>query len=198
MRQAAGPETAVVLGVVVEEPGGAFHNTALLVAPDRVAEYHKRHLVPGAETGVTPGNSTLVADVLGQRVAVVICKDLDFPWTIRESAQAGARLVLAPAWDFTVDGWQHSQMATVRAAEGEFALVRPARDGLDVVTDHRGQVVHSSSTVTEPHQVVVSDVRVGDRTTAFTRFGDWLWVMALAALGGIGVSVGVSTAGRRR
>lgn len=197
LRAAAGTRTAVVMGVVVQDSdgqddGGQVRNTALLVTPDSGAEYYKRHLVPGSEAGVVPGEETLVADVLGERVGLVICKDLDFPWTIRESARAGARLVLAPAWDFTVDGWQHSQMATVRAAEGGFALVRPARDGLNIVADHRGRVVASTSTVSKPEQVVVTDVRVGGRTTPYSLLGDWVVVV------GVGVLAGITLRGLRR
>ena len=59
--------------------------------------------------------------------ALAICKDLDFPITIRGDAQKGIRLMMVPAADFESDGWIHARMSILRGVENGFAVVRAVR-----------------------------------------------------------------------
>ena len=58
--------------------------------------------------GTAPG-------LLGEGKAMAICKDMDFPDTIRNDAHVGLRLMAVPAWDSGVDAWIHARMAVLRA-----------------------------------------------------------------------------------
>lgn len=132
----------------------ADRNHLLLVASDgSFATYDKRHLVPGLESRFEPGESPVSVQVPGSTqgsprlaLALMICKDMDFPATAREAALVGAPDALAaaflvPAWDFDDDAWFHARLATLRGVELGLPVGRTARQGLLTVSDARGRVV---------------------------------------------------------
>jgi apolipoprotein N-acyltransferase len=124
----------LVLGAVV-----GTSNTALVASPDgQLHRYAKQHLIPGLEDSLEPGSGTLVLD---GGTGVLICKDLDFPATVRDTRAAGARLLVAPAWDFDRDGWLHSRMALARSVQFGMPVLRSARAGRLTVTDPYGRVI---------------------------------------------------------
>jgi apolipoprotein N-acyltransferase len=179
VRQAAGPDLAVSLGVVVKDAHGSLANRQILIMPDQEpVSYDKQHLLPATESEMTPGDQTVTVAYDHVRWGLLICKDLDFPWTVRATA-TNAQALLVPAWDFRVDGWLHSRMALVRAAENGTAMVRSARSGRATISDVHGHVVAEVDTVETPTQVLVSTVRVADQETPYTRLGDWLAYLAL-------------------
>lgn len=102
--------------------------------------YAKRHLVPVLEDRFTPGHES---GWLGQGRAMEICKDMDFPRTIRLDAAHGVRLMGVPAGDFNRDAWIHGRMAIMRGVENGFAVVRAASNGLVTASDDRGRLIAS-------------------------------------------------------
>jgi apolipoprotein N-acyltransferase len=104
-------QTGAVLVVGVARIGVARkHNEGRIYTPHaEVRSYDKEHLLPPFETSrFAPGTSrTLFAapgKAAGQTWGVAICKDMDFTNPARSYGQAGAGLMLVPAWDFHVDG----------------------------------------------------------------------------------------------
>ena len=124
----AAGETGSRIVISFEEHADQDRNLALTFDPDgTVTRYAKRHLVPGLER-LAPGTGP---GLLGQNRAVVICKDMDFPATIRSDARHAIGLMLVPAWDFDADRDIHANMAmfsVLRRRRRLFALVRAARD----------------------------------------------------------------------
>src|SRR5882724_4407976 len=104
-------------------------NEALILADDtEPAVYFKRHMVPGLEAAFIPGDLPLV---LQDHIGLAICKDMDFPSTLRSDARDGHPTLLAvPAWDFDRDGWWHARLAIMRGVEDGFAVARAAKQGL--------------------------------------------------------------------
>jgi apolipoprotein N-acyltransferase len=122
---------------------------------------------------------------LGNGRSVAICKDLDFPRTLRSDAKFGSiRLMAVPANDFVKDGWIHARMAIVRGVENGFAVVRSAFNGLQTVSDAQGRVLARASTV-QPGMVRLSaEVPLGPGPTLYTRIGDvFAWLCVALALG---------------
>ncbi len=83
-------------------PGGGTATSANLVGPGSggpLLTYRKRNLVETTPEHrvFTPGTELPVVEAGGMRVALVICWDIGHPETIREAAENGAELVLAPA-----------------------------------------------------------------------------------------------------
>jgi apolipoprotein N-acyltransferase len=171
----------IIAGFHSDAPPADF---ALSITPDgSVARYDKRHPVPGLEDRFTPGQAS---GWLGHGRAVEICKDMDFPGTIRPDAAKGARLVGVPAGDFGIDQWQHGRMAVMRAVEDGFAMVRPAHDGLVIASDAQGRLVAAKKDAPTGLTMVVADLPLGPGPTLYARIGDvfpWLCVIFSLLLG---------------
>jgi apolipoprotein N-acyltransferase len=118
----------------------------------------------------------------GQTWAVAICKDLDFTNPARGYGRADVGLMLAPAWDFRVDGFYHGHMAVMRAVEDGFSLARAARRGLLTVADNRGAVVAEIASDTAPFATVLATVATGHSGTLFLLLGDWFGWCAIVLL----------------
>ena len=166
---AASTETGVqiIAGFHSNTPPADF---ALSITPDgSVERYDKRHPVPGLEDRFTPGQ---VSGWLGHGRAMEICKDMDFPGTIRPDAARGTRLMGVPAGDFGIDRWQHGRMAVMRDVEDGFAMVRPAHDGLVIAADAQGRLVAVKQDASSGLTMVIADLPLGPGPTLYTRIGD--------------------------
>jgi apolipoprotein N-acyltransferase len=181
-------KVTIVAGVVLVKP---WRNTAASFLPDGSQQvYDKRHLLPPAEDKFKPGPGP---GLIGDARAVAICKDLDFPNTLRSDAlnaehQAGIRLMAVPANDFVKDGWIHARMAVMRGVENGFAVVRSAFRGVETASDAQGRLLARASTV-QPGMVRLSaDVPLGPGPTFYTRIGDvfaWVCVALSLVLGAV-------------
>lgn len=171
----------IVAGFHSHAPPADF---ALAIAPDgSVQRYDKRHPVPGIEDRFTPGRAS---GWLGEGRAMEICKDMDFPDTIRSDAAKGIRLMGVPAGDKGIDGWQHGIMSVMRGVEGGFAMVRPAHEGLEIVSDAEGRLVALKKDAPSGLTMTVADLPLGPGPTLYTRIGDvfpWLCVLGSLLLG---------------
>ena len=121
------------------------HNEARIYAPGvAVRSYDKEHLLPPGENVYTPGTALTLFNARSKSAqpswGVAICKDFDFTAPARSYGRAGVGLMLAPAWDFRVDGIWHGHIAVMRAVEDGFSLVRAARNGLLTVADDRALI----------------------------------------------------------
>lgn len=179
----------LVAGVVLVKP---WRNAAFSFLPDgSQRSYDKRHLLPPGEDKFTSGHGP---GPLGNGRSVAICKDMDFPGTLRSDAldvedKGGIRLMAVPANDFVKDGWSHARMAVMRGVENGFAVVRSAFNGLETVSDAQGRVLARASTA-QPGMVRLSaKVPLGPGPTLYTRIGDvFAWACVVLSLG-LGVAL---------
>ena len=170
----------VVTGVLDTTPEGRF-NAALAVPPSgEPVEYRKWH--NGDAKNLTSG--TALARVAG--LGLMVCMDVNFADPSRDYGEAGTGLVLVPASDEDVDGWQHSRTALIRGVENGFSVAWSAARGTPMVADAHGRVRAETHTGGSPFSVVVADVPAGSGMTPYARFGDWFaWLCSLVALAGI-------------
>lgn len=153
-------------------------NTAAAYVDDETFAYAKQHLLPVLEGQYQPGNATLALPGV-PRMSLAICKDLDFTHIGRDNA--GTQLLLAPAWDFGVDGWLHARMAILRGVENGFALARTARDGRMTLSDDRGRVLVDTSASGDV-ATAIGTLPLRDTHTLYARWGDWFaWLCVLAS-----------------
>lgn len=173
--------THIIAGVLGRGPPGDY---AFSFQPGgAVRRYSKRHLVPILEAQFKPGHQS---GWLGQGRAMEICKDMDFPATIRHDAMRGVRLMGVPAWDFGGDAWIHARMAIMRGVENGFALVRAANDGMVTASDAEGRLVASKIVAPAGLTQIVADLPLGPGPTFYTRTGDffvWLCGALVVAIG---------------
>jgi apolipoprotein N-acyltransferase len=154
-----------------------------------VWRYQKTHPAPGEPE--SPGNGLVptVQTPYG-RLSNVICADADYPSTLRQAGQARADVMLVPSNDWREIDPYHTQVATFRAIENGYALVRQASNGLSMTVDYEGNVLASSDFFTSDPQVMVAYVPMQGVHTIYATIGDmfaWLSVAGLVVL--IGVTI---------
>ena len=171
---------------------GAYESTlpgdlAFTFNPDgSVDTYAKRHPMPLMESQFAPGTQS---GLIGNGRAVTICKDMDFPRSIRDTSQSGVRLMAVPAGDFIDDAWIHSRLALMRGVENGFSVVRSAYLGLVIAGDSHGRVI--ASKMAWPHAgmtAIVADLPLGTGPTLYTRIGDvfaWFSIALAFAVGAL-------------
>jgi apolipoprotein N-acyltransferase len=163
--QATGAE--IVAGVLQRAPAG---DIAVAFEPDgHNSVYAKRHRLMPFEARFPPGTAP---GLLSEGKAMAICKDMDFPDTIRSDAHAGLRLMAVPAWDSDVDAWIHARMAVLRGVENGFAVARAANHGLLTASDANGRLI--AHKVVRPDQMdwILADLPLGPGPTLYTRIGN--------------------------
>jgi apolipoprotein N-acyltransferase len=182
------------------------YNASILFSPsgERVETYHKIRLVPFTEhfpwkeqlPGLyalllrfdvhlwEPGSRRVVFRIPGADFSTPICFEDAFPGEVRQFVRAGAGVIVNLSNDFwsltEVEAMQHAANAVFRAVENGRPLVRATASGLTCVVDTVGRITARAPLYEEA--VIVADVRTADdRTTLYTRWGDW-FPPALAAL----------------
>jgi apolipoprotein N-acyltransferase len=162
----------IVVGIASCIPGRSANQALVLGGDGRLAgTYVKRHLIPRLEARYRPGRELLVLPDGHHRLGVIICKDLDFPGLARSYRRGGARLLLAPAWDFGSDGWLHSRMAVLRGVESGVAVARVARGGRATISDAHGGIAVDA--VVARATSVSAMVRLTPEPTVYSRLGEW-------------------------
>jgi apolipoprotein N-acyltransferase len=188
---AADSHALVVTGLVVftTKDDHATHAADLAIAypPNgKPITYVKRHLLKGLEDNFVPGHAP---GFIGGGVAMAICKDMDFPRTLRDDANAGdIRMMAVPASDLKLDGWMHGRLAVLRGVENGFAVVRPANEGYVLVSDAQGRILARKSTMHPGMVSAIVDLPMGPGRTLYTRIGDvfpWLCVVLTILAGGV-------------
>ncbi len=172
-----------------------LQNRAYLVTPDGTiaGAYAKQHLVPFGEYvpfqkllffihrlveaagDFVPGTSSAPIGLGKKPLGVLICYEAVFPELARETALAGAEVLV----NITNDAWygrtsapyQHMEMAGWRAVECRVPLVRAANTGISTVFDAAGRMC-GALPLFETGQLTCT-VRPFRLVTTYMRYGDW-------------------------
>jgi apolipoprotein N-acyltransferase len=160
----------------------AFNSALFIDKEGRViSDYNKVHLVTGLENQFTPGNKAAIIKTDELQSGTPICKDLDFPQTIRKYGSGKVAVLFVPAWDFEIDDWLHSRMAILRGVEFGFSEVRAARQGRLTISDCYGRVTYESFSSKGQQAILLGDVSVRNLNTFYSRSGDWFGIVNLVA-----------------
>lgn len=141
--------------------------------------YQKNHPVPGLEpvpAGTVP--PPVVQTPYG-RLTNVICFDADFPGF----TQIDADIMMVPGLDWPEIGKTHTmKMASLRAIENGYSLIRQDFDGQSAAFDYHGHVLATQDTTLAPDtHVMIVDMPTKGSRTIYNRIGDvfgWLCVLA--------------------
>jgi len=199
-------KTCMVVGspaIEIDKQKTRYLNSAFLLAPDGevLGRSDKMHLVPFGEyvplakylpfvnklvEGIgdfSPGAALTPLDTGKAKIGVLVCFEVIFPELSREYVRAGSRLLV----NITNDAWfgrssapyQHLSMTVFRAVENRVPLVRAANTGITSIIDSRGHIRAMTQIFKET--CLSGEVRLGERGSVYTRFGD---LFALACVGG--------------
>ncbi len=156
MKQMAKANDAVITGSICVSDGGQFFNRLLWVRPDGyISFYDKRHLFRMGEEDVSfsSGNSLLIEEWKGWKIAPFICYDLRFPVWSRNKNKAYDLLINVANWPASrAFVWQ--TLLTARALENQCCVVgvnRVGGDGRDIdysgdsmIVSAKGEVLHKA------------------------------------------------------
>ena len=193
-------DTTLVAGVVQDEQGDRFRNSAVPWGPDGAMyeRYDKVHRVPFgeyvpargfferiADLSAVPrdalvGTRPAVLDTPAGRLGVVISYEVFFPDRAREAVRAGGRVVLVPT---NASSYRDEQIpaqevavARLRAVETGRWVVQAAPTGYSAVIDHRGRVLTQGGLGGAEVLSAGVDLRTG--RTVFVSLGSTPWVLA--------------------
>ncbi|MBK5288099.1 MAG: apolipoprotein N-acyltransferase [Acidimicrobiia bacterium] len=189
------------------EPGKAFNANRLYSPQGRLlGTYAKRHLVPFGEYvpwrgslsfisalqqiphDFTPGTRIGIETVAGHTISSVICFESAFGPLMRESAAAGAEMIVVTtnnrSYRRSANSEQHVALSQMSAAAVGRPFLHASVSGITAVIDADG-VIHRETELF--HNTVVSGTVVPTTgSTPYVRFGDWVeWgsgILVTAAL----------------
>ena len=99
--------------------------------------------------------------------------------------------MLVPSSDWREIDPYHTQVATFRAIENGYSLVRQTGNGLAMTVDYEGNVLSASDYFTTDPQVMVAYVPMQGVHTIYATIGDlfaWLSVAGMVVLTGVAVA----------
>ncbi|MEQ6341309.1 MAG: NAD+ synthase [Gammaproteobacteria bacterium] len=168
----------VIVGYPSQELSG-LHNSASLICDGKiVATYHKQHLpnysVFDEKRYFQPGSEPCVVTIKGVPVGITICEDMWHPGPMRQSFDAGARLMLnLNASPFHISkGHEREEVLRQRIGEGPMPVIyvnlvggqdELVFDGESLVMDADGSVVMRGAPFAEALYPV--DFRVDEKIT---------------------------------
>jgi apolipoprotein N-acyltransferase len=166
--------------VVPDDITRTYQNKYVWVRPDGTVDhtYLKHHPVPG-EPSVTGRESPRVVETAAGRATGAICYDYDFPALALQQARLGLDLAVVPSSDWRGIDPIHTQMASVRAIEGGFSLLRSTRFGMTAAYDPYGRARAWESSFDSRERVVVTALPRTGVKTLYVVIGD-SWVALCA------------------
>ncbi|KDN21827.1 nitrilase-related carbon-nitrogen hydrolase [Amycolatopsis rifamycinica] len=183
-----------------DAPAYGRDQTVLLGPDGRVLwTYQKHHPIPGLERYVAGTGPVPVVDTPYGRLSNIICYDADFP----AGAHVAADIMLVPGGDWPEMGRIHTQMASLRAVENGYALVRSDVNGSSQAFDRQGHVLSQQDTTTGDNLPWITDVPTRGTVTVYRVIGDaFSWLCAALTVVAIGLAIRrprtVSSAARRK
>ena len=173
-------KSEIVVGLIHVSPPVKY-NRALVYAPEASLQtYDKHHMLPAFESRLKPGTELTFLHEPSGTWGVAICKDMDFTPLSRQYGEAGAGLMLVPAWDFVLDRWEHGHIAVMRGVEDGFSIARAAKQGYLTVSDDRGRILAETQSDSAPFATLIADVPAEHDTTLYLMLGDWFAWLGLA------------------
>ena len=134
----------------------------------------------------TPGEGTCGDGVIRYfdspygRIGSAICFDMDFPALIHQVRTMNIDIMLVPGNDWKTITPYHTYVASIRALEQGFNLVRAASQGLSASFNYKGQVLSSQDFYKTNDVILYSDVPVKGQRTVYSLGGDviaWLCII---------------------
>jgi omega-amidase len=156
-------DCAVLGGVVTPGKDGRARNQALVIAPDgrELARYTKQQPFSlGGEADVHErGQTSVVFEWSGLKIAPLICYDLRFPELARSALKLGAEvLVYIAAWP--VKRHHHwISLLQARAIENQACVIGVNRTGTDPHFSYNGR-----SLIVDPHGIIIADAGEREQT----------------------------------
>lgn len=169
--------------VVPDDATQTYANKYAWVRPDGSIDhqYLKHHPVPGEPSQQGTSAPVAVRTALGVATGA-ICYDFDFPALALEQARLDLDLAVVPSSDWRGIDPVHTQMASLRAIEGGFSLLRSTRFGLSAAFDATGRARAWESSFESKDRVMLATLPARGRPTLYRAIGDVFVVLCALVL----------------
>ena len=145
--------------------------------------YHKTKPTPG-EGNYGDGIIKYFDSPYG-RISSSICFDMDFPTLISQVNKMNIDIMLVPGNDWQEIAPYHTYVASTRAIEQGFNMVRAASRGLSASFNYKGQILSSMDYYSTDDVILYSDVPTKGQKTIYSILGDyfaWLCIIFLVII----------------
>ncbi len=138
-------------------------------------QYLKARPTPGPEAAaaVKSDGRLRALDTPYGRIMGAICYDTDFPSLIAQAGASDADIVISPAGDWKAIDPRHTEMASFRAIEQGFNIVRQSKGGLSAAYDYQGRLLGQMDEYHAKDLSLVVEVPIGGVRTIYSRLGNW-------------------------
>jgi len=156
-------------------------------------DYTKRYLFgigDLGETGVYIKGPEIIqsVDTPYGKIAVSICRDMEFPHYIRQAGRANVDIMFSPAFEWPKGLVIHS--VYMRAIENGFSLVRPTFNGITIAADYNGNILNQMDSDETEDGIMYADVPTKGIKTLYSTIGDsFAWLCVLGLLGFIALTI---------
>lgn len=154
-----------------------LENKIVLLRPDGTFawEFFKAHPVPGREAAISiiSDGKMRVEETPFGRLSTVVCFDADFPRFLAQAAALRCDIVLDASNDWKAIDPLHTQMASFRAIEQGFNLVRHTSHGLSAAYDYEGRQLARMDHFATEDRVLIAHVPASGTRTVYSVLGDW-------------------------
>jgi apolipoprotein N-acyltransferase len=131
------------------------------------------------------------------RIAVSICRDMEFPHYMRQAGRDDVDIMLSPAYE-----WPKGlviQSVYMRGIEYGFSLVRPTYNGITIAQDFDGRTLSQMDSDATDSGILYADVPTRGVHTLYSQIGDALaWICVLGFLGLVILSLIVSIGQKKK
>ncbi|MDP8202649.1 MAG: nitrilase-related carbon-nitrogen hydrolase [Candidatus Tenebribacter burtonii] len=140
--------------------------------------YHKAKPTPG--DGSYGDGVIKYFDSPYGRIGSAICFDLDFPSLINQTSNMNIDIMLVPGNDWKDISPYHTYVASLRAIEHGFNMVRSVSQGFSASFNYKGQTLSSQDFFNTDDVILYSDVPTKGQKTIYSILGDyfaWLCII---------------------
>jgi apolipoprotein N-acyltransferase len=131
------------------------------------------------------------------RIAVSICRDMEFPQFMRQAGKDGVDIMLSPAYEWPKGLVVHS--VYMRGIENGFSLVRPTYNGITIAQDSNGRILSQMDSGATDSGILYADVPTRGVSTLYSQIGDALaWICVIGFLGLVILSIVVSIGQKKK
>ena len=117
------------------------------------------------------------------RIAISICRDMEFPHYMRQAGKADVDIMLSPSWMAEKDLVVHS--AYMRTIESGFSAVRPTYHGITFVADYNGKILGQMDSDETDDGILYAEIPTQGVHTLYAQIGDilgWLCVVGFVGI----------------
>ena len=116
------------------------------------------------------------------RISTAICFDMDFLSLINQTSNMNIDIMLVPSNDWKDISPYHTYVASFRAIEQGFNLVRSASQGFSASFNYKGQTLSSQDFFNTDDVILYSDVPTKGQRTVYSVLGNWFAYLCIIFL----------------